>query len=70
MKCFKCNSDRNIITMLPTNKEERQKFWTYRCDDIQDFYTIRLCALSLATFVLLGYYMSEHEEDTPESKNN
>ena len=69
MKCSCLPTDRNMITLQPTDKEDNQKFWEFRCTDVLEFYTIEWVARMLAAVILLWYYLSPSEDDTVETKS-
>ena len=66
--CF--STDRNVITLQPTDKEEKQKFWEFRCADVLEFYTIEWVARMMAAAILLWFYMNSSEDETEESKSD
>ena len=50
LSCSRSNKKYNVVTLKPYDKEEQQKFWKYRCEDVDQM--LALCCWVYAAYCL------------------
>ena len=50
-RCTTCKF--NTVTLQPNDSKERKLFWTYRCEDISEQFTVRCLIVALSWLILL-----------------